>query len=101
LITQRVFVAETYVWVRCKFILLSKNQIIKKPTTIFSKKFFGLDDFGITLKKLPMNNICMMYVCSFLVVCGACLNFFKLIFKDGPLKNSDRFLTIDPPESTI
>jgi hypothetical protein len=37
-------------------------------------------------------------LCWFQGVCGASLNFFfKLIFKDGPLENFDRFLMVDTP----
>jgi hypothetical protein len=38
-------------------------------------------------------------VCSVQVDSGARLNFFFMIFKDGPLENFDRFLKIDPPFS--
>jgi hypothetical protein len=51
-ISQRVFIAETCAWMRWKGILLKKIQKIKK---------------------LPMNNNYMMYVCS---KSFACLNFF-------------------------
>jgi hypothetical protein len=34
-------------------------------------------------------------VCSVQVVIGACLIFFLLTFKDGPLENFDRFLKSD------
>jgi hypothetical protein len=39
LITQRVFIVKTSVWVRWKGILLIKIQKIKNPTTIICKKY--------------------------------------------------------------
>jgi hypothetical protein len=40
-----------------------------------------------------MTNEQQLYdVYSVQVVSGACLNFFLLIFKDGPFENVDRFL---------
>jgi hypothetical protein len=47
--------------------------------------------------KKPTNEQQLYDVCFIYIVCGACLNFFYLILKDGSLENFDRFLKIALP----
>jgi hypothetical protein len=73
LITQRVSIAETCAWVRWKDILFKKIRKKNQQQQLFFLFFFGFDDlkwnyskcnFLLNLKKLPMKNNYMMYVCS-------------------------------------
>jgi hypothetical protein len=84
------------VWVCWKGIFKSKIQ--KKTQQQFFSIFF-LSWFEMELlkkqsflKSKKITNEQQLYdVCSVQIVSGACLNFFLLFFKDGPLEKFDRF----------
>jgi hypothetical protein len=80
-----------------------KKKKIKYAEIDFTSHYSFLrvrrDQFRQNCKKTHPNEQQLYDVCSVQVVSGASLNFFLMIFKDGPLENFDRYLKIDPPFS--